>query len=288
MIEMIRSQSDGSVPTIEGLRAQAQASGGMSPLVPDTSVTRAAAGPVPVEWVAAPGASQDRTLVHFHGGGYAVGGLDSSRAFASQLSLAARARVLVVDYRLAPEHPYPAALDDAVAAYRWALDSGADPTQLTVIGESSGGGLALATLVALRDGGGPLPALTVVCSPWTDLTLSGDSMTTRKEIDPLIQGELLAELAKAYLGAVDPRLPTVSPLFADLSGLPDLMIQVGTAEILLDDSLRIADAARAAGVDVTLDVWDDMIHTWQLFAAFVPEGKEAIDKIGSYIDGRLP
>ncbi len=288
MIEMIRSQSDGSIPTIEGLRAQAQASSGMSPLVADTTVTSAKAGLVPVEWVVAPGAREDRTLLHLHGGGYAVGGLDSSRSFASQLSLAARARVLVADYRLAPEHPHPAAVDDAVAVYRWALESGVDPAKLTVIGESSGGGLALATVVALRDGGGPLPALIVVCSPWTDLTLSGDSMTTKEAADPLIQRELLAELAKNYLGTVDPRLPIASPLFADLTELPDLMIQVGTAEILLDDSLRLADAARAAGVDVTLDVWEDMIHTWQLFAAFVPEGQAAIDKIGNYIDRRLP
>jgi acetyl esterase/lipase len=287
LIDMMRSQSGAAAPSVEDLRTRAKAGSGMTPLVDGTVVTAALAGSVPMEWVEAPGAIPGRTVIHLHGGGYAVGSPDSSRPYASRLSAACRSRIMVLDYRLAPEHPFPAAIEDATAAYRWAIDGGADPAKTALCGESSGGGLVLATLLALRDRAAPLPALAVCCSPWTDLTMSGGTIRSKADVDPLVREDLLTALAQAYLGDGDKKMPLASPLFGDLKGLPPLLIQVGTAEILLDDSLRFADAARAAGVDVQVDVWDDMVHTWQLFAPFVPEGQAAIDKIGQFVDSRL-
>jgi acetyl esterase/lipase len=192
-----------------------------------------------------------------------------------------------VDYRLAPEHPFPAAVDDAVAAYRFALSTGVDPANTALCGDSSGGGLALATLVALRDHGDPLPATAVCMSPWTDLTLSGASLQENRGADPMVSASTLGLMADAYLGDLDPRSPTASPLFADLAGLPPLLIQVGSPELLLDDTTRFAERAEAAGVDVTLEIWDDVFHVWHSFADLLPEARDAIARIGTYVDQQL-
>ncbi|MGD0205761.1 MAG: alpha/beta hydrolase fold domain-containing protein, partial [Dehalococcoidia bacterium] len=173
--------------------------------------------------------------------------------------------------------------EDSTAAYRWLLSTGVDPARLVIAGESAGGGLTVATLVALRDAGDPLPTAAVCLSPWVDLEGLGESMTTKAEIDPITQREDILELAKAYLGDAHPRTPLAAPLYADLRGLPPLLIQVGTAETLLDDSTRLAERARSAGIDVVLEPWDDMFHMWHFFAAMLPEGQQAIDRIGGFI-----
>jgi len=244
------------------------------------------AGGVPAEWTHAPGSSDAHTLLYLHGGGYCLGSIVTHRALVAELSRASGAAVLSLDYRLAPEAPFPAAVEDAVAAYRWLLEQGRKPAQLAIAGDSAGGGLTLATLLALRDGGTPLPAAGVCLSPWTDMTGSGDSMKTKAAVDPMVQKDGLDKLAAAYVGGKDPRTPLASPLFAKLEGLPPLLIQVGTAETLLDDSTRFAERARAAGVDVSLEKWEDMIHVFQAFAFVLPEAREAIGRIGAYLKER--
>ena len=177
-------------------------------------------------------------------------------------------------------------MDDAVAAYRWLLAQGISPGNIAVAGDSAGGGLAIATLLALRDAGEPLPAAGIGISPWVDMEGTGESMTTRAAVDPVVQKEGLLGMAKLYLGDADPKNPLAAPLHADLAGLPPLLLQVGDAETLLDDSTRLAERARAAGVDVTLKVWDEMPHVWHLFAPILPEGRQAIDEIGSFFQAR--
>ena len=252
----------------------------------DVSVDQADAGGVPAEWVSAPGAASDRAVLYLHGGGYVVGSPVSHREIAARLSAAASARVLVIDYRLAPENPFPAPVDDATAAYRWLLDQGVDPERAAVAGDSAGGGLTVAALVALRDAGDPLPAAGVCISPWVDLEGLGESMTTRAKHDPMVSRESLEETAAAYLAGADPRSPLAAPIYADLRGLPPLLIQVGTAEALYDDSTRLDERARAAGVDSTLQVWEEMVHVWHIFAPILPEGQQAIESIGEYLRER--
>ena len=278
-----------AVPVLQGntvheMRASMEAMTASAPPPEAATCEPTDAGGVPAEWVTADeAASSDRAIVYLHGGGYCLGSLNSHRNLAANLSRAARARILNVDYRLAPEHPFPAAVEDATAAYRWLLSTGVDPARVVIAGDSAGGGLTVATLVALRDAGDPLPAAAVCLSPWVDMEGIGESMKTKAEADPIIQAEGLLKLAKAYLGDADPRTPLAAPLYADLSGLPPLLIQVGTAEVLLDDATRLAERARAAGVDVTLEPWEDMIHIWQFFAAMLPEGQQAIDRIGEFM-----
>jgi monoterpene epsilon-lactone hydrolase len=245
------------------------------------------AGGVPAEWVIPDDAEPGRAIVYFHGGGYATGDARSFRGLCSHLARAARARVLSVDYRLAPEHRFPAAVDDAVAAYRFAVSAGHAPDRIALGGDSSGGGLGLGTLVALREAGDPLPGAALCLCPWTDLTLSGASLRTRADEDPLVDPKILELMADAYMGSADRRSPTASPLFADLSGLPPMLVQVGSTEILLDDATRLAERAEAAGVDVTLEVWDDMIHVWHSFADLLPEARQAIERIGAFVEARL-
>ncbi len=242
---------------------------------------------VPAEWVTPDDCVPGRAVVYFHGGGYATGTLDSSRSLFTHLARAARARLLAVNYRLAPEHPFPAAVDDAIAAYRFAISSGHAPEAIALCGDSSGGGLALATLVAAREHGDPMPGATVCMSPWTDLTLSGASLEANQDSDPMVRATTLGLMADAYVGARDRRSPTASPLFADLTGLPPLLVQVGSGELLVDDSTRFAKRARAAGVDVTLELWDDVFHVWQAYADLLPEARDAVAQIGTYIDQRL-
>jgi acetyl esterase/lipase len=253
------------------------------PVPDDVSTSAVHAGGVPAEWVVAPGADPQRVVLYLHGGGYVVGSLATHRGLAGRLSRAAAARVLLLAYRLAPEHPFPAALDDATAAYRWLLASGIKPTRLAIAGDSAGGGLTIATLVALRNAGTPLPAASVCLSPWIDLEGTGASVTTKAHLDPVVQPDVLRQLAAWYLGGADPHTPLAAPLYADLRGLPPLLVQVGTAEILLDDATRLVDRATAAGVAVTLEAWDDMVHVWQLFASMLQEGQQAIDAIGAFI-----
>jgi monoterpene epsilon-lactone hydrolase len=269
--------------SIEEQSAQMEAGLAQFEVPTDVRCEPVSAGGVPAEWITAPGVNTERVIYYLHGGGYAYGSINTHREMVSRLSRAASARVLIIDYRLAPENPFPAALDDSTAAYRWLLSVGVNPTRLVIAGESAGGGLTVATLVALRDAGEPLPAAGICLSPWVDLECLGESMVTKGEIDPMATREGTLMLAKAYLRDTDPRTPLASPLYADLTGLPPLLIQVGTAEILFDDATRLANRARAAGVDVILEPWEDMIHMWHFFAAILREGQEAIDRIGEFI-----
>jgi monoterpene epsilon-lactone hydrolase len=283
IINMLRSQPKLSDLSIEEQRAQVEAGLTQFKVPPDVHCDPVNAGGVPAEWITTPGAVAERVIYYLHGGGYILGSINTHREMVSRVSRAASARVLLIDYRLAPENPFPAALDDSLAAYRWLLSVGVDPAQLVIAGESAGGGLTVATLVALRDAGEPLPAAGICLSPWVDFECLGESGVTNAEMDPLVNREGGLIWAKAYLGTIDPRTPSASPLYADLTGLPPLLIQVGTAEVLFDDAKRLADRARAAGVDVTLEPWDDMIHMWHFFAAILPEGQQAIDRIGEFI-----
>ena len=244
---------------------------------------RVNAGGVTAEWVAADGASDSRVVLYFHGGGYIIGSPRTHRPMLTHLSRDSGARVLSLDYRLAPEHPFPAPVEDAVASYRWLLSEGYDPSRIALAGDSAGGGLTVAALVQIRYLGLPVPAAGVCVSPWVDMEGLGESMETRAEADPMIVREGLLLSAKTYLGGADPRAPLAAPLYADLRGLPPLLIQVGDAEVLLDDSTRLAGVAREAGVKVQMDVWDDMIHVWPLFAPILPEGKQAIAQAGEFI-----
>ena len=245
--------------------------------------SRVNAGGVTAEWVAADGASDSRVVLYFHGGGYIIGSPRTHRPMLAHLSRDSAARVLSLDYRLAPEHPFPAPIEDAVASYRWLLQEGFDPSRIALGGDSAGGGLTVAALVQIRYLGLPVPAAGVCVSPWVDMEGLGESMETRAEADPMVGRENLMVSAKTYLGGADPRAPLAAPLYADLRGLPPLLIQVGDAEVLLDDSTRLAGIAREAGVKVQMDVWDDMIHVWPLFAPILPEGKQAIAQAGEFI-----
>ena len=245
--------------------------------------SRVNAGGVTAEWVAAAGASDSRVVLYFHGGGYIIGSPRTHRPMLAHLSTDSGARVLSLDYRLAPEHPFPAPVEDAVASYRWLLSEGYDPARIALAGDSAGGGLTVAALVQIRYLGLPVPAAGVCVSPWVDMEGLGESMETRAAVDPMVGKENLMVSAKTYLGGADPRAPLAAPLYADLRGLPPLLIQVGDAEVLLDDSTRLAGIAREAGVKVQMDVWDDMIHVWPLFAPILPEGKQAIAQAGEFI-----
>ena len=256
------------------------------PVAPDITCEKVDAAGVPAEWVVAPGAESRRVLLYLHGGGYVIGSINTHRDLAGRLSRAAAARVLLIDYRLAPEYPHPAAVEDATTAYRWLLRHGAIPAHTVIAGDSAGGGLTVATLVALRDAGEALPAAGVCISPWVDLEGIGASMTTKASVDPIVQHQGLVWFANLYLGGANPRTPLAAPLYADLHGLPPLLVHAGTAETLLDDATRLAEHAKAAGVDVTLDVWEEMIHIWHFFAALLPEGQQAIERVGAYIRQR--
>jgi len=245
---------------------------------------RVEAGGVDAEWITAPGARSDRALLYLHGGGYTLGSVNSHRDLIARLSAATGCRALGLDYRLAPEHSFPAPVEDATAAYRWLLDQGIEPGSIALAGDSAGGGLTAATLVALRDAGGPLPAAAAMMSPWVDLEASGDSFESRKHVDPMVRRRLIHGQTRTYLGDKGSlRDPLASPLHADLRSLPPLLIQVGDHETLLDDARSFTEKARGAGGDVTLEVWDEMIHVFQLFAAELEEGRRAIEGIGAFV-----
>jgi acetyl esterase/lipase len=284
--EMLRANPlQGDLAT---MRANMERGSAAAPPLPgDVKREPANAGGVPAEWIAAPGARDDRALVYFHGGGYAMGSLATHRPLCARLSRLASVRVLNVGYRLAPEHPHPAAVDDATAAVRWVYAQGFAPSRVALGGDSAGGGLTLAALLALRDAGAPLPAAAFCISPWTDLSASGDSIETKAAADPMVTEGPLREMAALYLAGKDPRTPLASPLFANLRGLPPLLVQVGSDELLLDDATRLASRARDAGVDVTLEIWEDMFHVWHAFGDMLPEAVRACERIAAWLRPHL-
>ncbi len=283
IIQMLKAQPIAGHPTVAETRANFEQMAALFPVAADVKCEPVNAGGIKGEWVTAPGADVGRAVLYLHGGGYVIGSINTHRDLAARISRAAKARVLLIDYRLAPEHQFPAAVEDSVAAYRWMLAQGLKAARIAVAGDSAGGGLTVATLVAIRDAKLASPGAGVCLSPWTVLEGLGDSMKTKASVDPMVNKEALAEMAAHYLARQNPRSPLAAPLYADLAGLPPLLIHVGTAETLLDDSTRLAERARKAGVKVTLEPWENMIHVFQVFAPMLDEGQQAIEKIGEFV-----
>ncbi|MDI1265989.1 MAG: alpha/beta hydrolase [bacterium] len=244
------------------------------------------AGGIDGEWISPAGVPQDKAILYFHGGGFRIGSVSSHRDLISQIACASGCRVLAINYRLAPEHRFPAGLDDALAAYGWMRELGLKSGNIAFAGDSAGGNLALAAMLALRERGLPLPVSATLMSPWTDMAATGASYVSRADADPIHQRAMIVALAKNYLGEGDPKHPLASPLHADLGGLPPLLIQVGDRETVRDDSVMLADKARAVGVDVDLQVWDGMIHVFQMFPE-IPEAHQAIASIAGFLGRHL-
>ena len=257
------------------------------PLPAEVTVTAAALGGVPTAEITVEGIESRHVVLYFHGGVYVMGDAFLSADLASQVGRRTQAKVISVDYRLAPEHPYPAAVDDALAAYEALLQSGVDPSDIAFAGESAGGGLAIATLVNARDHGLPLPAAAFVMSPYADLSLAGTTMETRHEVDPLLSREALQARVTDYTSGQDPALGLISPVFADLSDLPPLIIQAGTHEVLLDDALRLAQRAASADVEVTLDITPGVPHVFQAYYPILGEAAAALDRAGQFLSAQL-
>jgi monoterpene epsilon-lactone hydrolase len=257
------------------------------PLPPGVAVTASTLGGVPTAEVTVDGIDPRYVVLYFHGGVYALGDAASSADLVSQIGRRIRAKVISVDYRLAPEHPYPAATDDALAAYEGLLQSGTSPSDIVFAGDSAGGGLAVATMVSARDRGLPLPAAAYLMSPYVDLTLSGSTMDSKHEVDPLLSRDSLQTRVPDYTAGQDPALGLISPIFADLSGLPPLIIQVGTYEVLLDDAVRLTRQAATANVEVTLDITPEVTHVFQSFYPMLDEAVAALDRAGQFLLAHL-
>jgi epsilon-lactone hydrolase len=292
VIDTIRKQQQASAgvppPTLAERRATFTPAGRPHPVPADVVVDDVTAAGVPAHWLTPPGADPGRVLLFLHGGGFQFGSLHSDGELAARLGRAAGMRVLFPEYRLAPEHPFPAAIDDVRAVWRWLrTDQNLNATSIAVSGDSAGGGLAVSLLVATRDAGEALPAAAVLLSPTVDLTSSGASMTERAEQDPFSTPALLQQLAADYLAGANPKTPLASPLFAPLAGLPPLLVLVGSADLLLSDSERLAAAASAAGVDVTLKVGDGLPHVYPIMLG-TPEAAEATEQIGTFLRARVP
>ena len=257
------------------------------PLPPDVTVTAAALGAVPTAEITVAGIEPRHVVLYFHGGVYVMSDAFLAAGLASQVGRRTRAKVISVDYRLAPEHPYPAAVDDALAAYEALLDNGIAPSDIVFAGESAGGGLAVATLVNARSHGLPLPAAAFVMSPYADLTLAGTTMETKRELDPLLSREALQARVNDYTSGQDAALELISPVFADLSGLPPLLIQAGSHEVLLDDAIRLAGQAAVADVEVTLEITPRVPHVFQAYSPLLDEAGAALDRAGQLLSAHL-
>jgi acetyl esterase/lipase len=270
-------------------RARLDEVGSISPVAPDVTCEAVDCGGVSGEWSLAPESDPSRVLLYFHGGGYCSGSIVSHRRMVTEAGRAARLRTLAIDYRRAPEHPFPAAHEDALAAWRFLRKQGVPAENIAVGGDSAGGNLALGLINRLRAAGEQLPFCAWLVSPWTDLTMSGATLDTKDAVDPLIHRTYLAELADAYAPPpIDRRDPLISPLFADLRGFPPLLIQVGSAETLLADATRLAAAAGSDDVAVSLEIWPHMIHAWPLWNAKLEDGRRALADAGQFIRAHLP
>jgi epsilon-lactone hydrolase len=273
--------------SVQAMRDGLEQMAKMTGLPEDVKCDPIDAGGVPAEWVSTPGAVENNVILYLHGGGHVAGSINTHRDLVARISRASKTRVLIIDYRLAPEHPFPAGLNDCISAYKWILSQGIKPENLIIAGDSAGGNLTLTSLIKLRDEGMLLPVAAVCLSPATDLTLSGESLKTRAELDPFVTPEGIEFMVSQYVEQKDRKNPLVSPLFADLRGLPPLLIHVGTSEVLYNDSTRLAQRAKEAGVDVTLEIFEDMIHVFHAFAMWAPEGQEGIDKISDFVNKHL-
>jgi len=275
---------DSDVPELRRLLGELTSA---QPLPPDVTLTSTTLGGVPVAAITIAGVEPRHVVLYFHGGVYVLGDAAGAAGLASEVGRRTGAKVCSVDYRLAPEHPYPAAVDDALAAYEALLDDGIAPSDIVLAGESAGGGLVVATLVNARDRGLPLPAAAYVMSPYADLTLAGASIDTKRTADPLLSRELLEPRVTDYTAGQDPALALISPVFADLSGLPPLLIQVGSHEVLLDDAVRLAQQAAGADVSVTLDVTPGVPHVFQAYGPLLDEATAALERAGQFLTARL-
>jgi monoterpene epsilon-lactone hydrolase len=262
--------------------------GSVWPVAGDVKLTGVDVNGIPGEWSIVPGSDPSSVLMFFHGGGYCSGSIVSHRRLVSEAGRAARVRTLAIGYRLAPEHPFPAAYDDALTAWRFLRNQGISARHIAIGGDSAGAGLTVALISRLRDADEELPACAWLISPWTDLTLSGSTLASKDAVDPLMHKTYLDELADAYLAAeMDRKDPRVSPLYARLDSFPPILIQVGSAETLLDDASRFAKVAGAADVMVTLEIWPDMIHAWPLWNAHLESGRRALASAGAFIGEHL-
>jgi acetyl esterase/lipase len=291
IIELVRQWSEQSSLATEKFDLQALRTAMSTTQIPvpeDTKVEKIDIEGISAEWVLDPDAQHDRRLVYFHGGFYVAGSLEMYHPLSARLSKASGCAVLLVDYRLAPEDPFPAAVDDALTSFRWMSQNGpvghAPAKKTFIVGDSAGGGITLATIMKLKDEREELPDAAVTISALTDLALTGESIKSRSEIDPMIRNTaLLPDICRLYLSGADPRTPLASPLYGDFSGFPPLLIQVGDHEVLLNDSTRLAEKAKSADVEVKLEVEPEMFHDFQHFAPLFPEAQQAIDRIGGFI-----
>ena len=283
VLEMIRVRSAEVRKTTDDDRLSYERIMSTLPLDDDIETERVGVNGIPAEWIIAPESQENRVVLYLHGGGYLFGSARTHRVMLAHMARAAKARVLALDYRLAPEIPFPAPVEDSVSAYRWLLAEGISAKKMVIGGDSAGGGLAVAALVALRAVGEPMPAAGVCISAWTDMESTGQSHTTNAESDPSVSKERLLKIAKVYLDGKEPTAPLASPIHADLTGLPPLLLQVGSIEVLLDDSTLLKSRAKAAGVSVEMEVWDDMPHVWHHYAPILPEARKAIGRIGEFV-----
>ena len=286
VIDLLVNRDRPENPTVEesrdGFERLARYVGGDTP----ASVTEVDANGVQGEMVRAESATGDGVVLYLHGGGYVIGSPATHRELGRRLSAATDGDVLTIHYRLSPEDPFPAPVEDAAAAYAWLLDQSRDPASVSVAGDSAGGGLTVAALLSVRDSGLPMPSCGVCLSPWVDMEGLGDSMTTRSDKDPMVQRDGLVKMGGVYLGGADPRSPLAAPMYADLTGLPPLLIQVGTRETLYDDATRLAQVAMSCEVETTFEPWPEMIHVWHLFAPMLDEGQQAIERMGKFIKSK--
>ena len=283
VLEMIRVRSAETRNTIDDERLSYERIMSTLPIDDDIETERVGVNGVAAEWIWAPESDKRRVILYLHGGGYVIGSVRTHRVLLAHLARAAKARVLALDYRLAPEPPFPGPIDDTVNAYQWLLSDGIEPANMAIAGDSAGGGLVVAALVALKSVGEPLPAAGVCISPWSDMESTGGSMMTNSESDPSVSKERLLKLAGIYLNGKNPQAPLASPIHADLTGLPPLLLQVGSIEVLLDDSTMLKEQAHKAGVSVQMEVWDDMPHVWHHYAPILLEARKAISKIGEFL-----
>ena len=283
VLEMIRNRSAETRKTTDDNRLSYERIMATLPMDDDIETERVGVNGVPAEWISAPESEDDRVVLYLHGGGYLFGSVRTHRVMLAHLARAAKARVLALDYRLAPEIPFPAPVEDSVSAYRWLLSQGIVPEKMAIGGDSAGGGLTIAALVALRHVGEPMPAAGVCISAWADMEATGQSYTTNAEADPSVSKERILNIAGVYMNGKDPKAPLASPIHADLTGLPPLLLQVGSIEVLLDDSTMLKSRAEEAGVSVEMEVWDDMPHVWHHYAPILPEARKAIGRIGEFV-----
>jgi len=283
----LAERPDGATAAIADLREEYDRAVEIFPLPDGVTCEPGSLGGVPGEWLRPEGADAARALLYFHGGGYVLGSTRSHRHMVAALAKGAGVHAFSADYRLAPEHPFPAAVEDGAAVWQGLLESGIDPASAVIGGDSAGGGLTVATLVKARDDGLAMPAGGLCISPWTDMTLEAGSYATKADSDPMVTQNQIERWTGVYLGAdTDRRHPWASPLYADLEGLPPLLVQVGSEEVLLDDSVSLAEAARRAGVEVRLSVADEMIHVWHWFDRLLDRAKDGIDEATAFIRAR--